>query len=86
MVLSARVKSPTSQSERTGRSSIGANERPEPGQALVWVLSDVKRKQGAKVRGRAESCTIRQGVSKCRGRKIEGAECAYLLVGIKPLI
>ena len=32
------------------------------------------------MRGRTESCTIRQGVVKGRGRKIEDAERAYPLV------
>jgi len=41
---------------------------------MVGVLRDAKPKRGARVRGRTGSCTIRQGVVKCRGRKIEGAE------------
>ena len=48
---------------------------------MVGVLRDAKPKQGARVRRRAGSCTIGQGVVKSRGRKIEGAELAYLLVG-----
>jgi len=46
----------------------------------VGVLRDAKPKRGARMRGRTGSCIIRQGVVKGRGRKIQGAERAYLLV------
>jgi len=48
---------------------------------MVGVLRDAKPKRDARMRGRAGSCTIRQGVVRSRGRKIEGAERAYLIVG-----
>jgi len=47
---------------------------------MVGVLRDAKPKRGARIRGRTGSCTIRQGVVKGRGREVEGAERAYLLV------
>jgi len=53
---------------------------------MVGVLRDVKPKRGARIRGRTGSCTIRQGVVKGRGRKVEGAERAYPLVGTKLLL
>jgi len=62
------------------------NDWDEPGWAMVGVLRDAKPKRGARMRGRTGSCTIRQGVVKGRGRKIEGAERAYLMVGTKPLL
>jgi len=46
---------------------------------MVGELRDAKPKRGARMRGRTGSFTIRQGVVKSRGRKIESAERAYLL-------
>jgi len=47
---------------------------------MVRVVRDAKLKRGVRIRGRTGSCTIRQGVVKGRGREVEGAERAYLLV------
>ena len=62
------------------------NEWDEPGWAMVGVLRDAKPKGGARMRERTGSCTIRQGVAKGRGRKIESAERTYPLVETKRLI
>jgi len=48
---------------------------------MVGMLRDAKPKRGARIRGGTGSCTIRQGVVRSRGRKIQGAERASLLVG-----
>jgi len=59
-----------------GRSSIRAKEWGELGWPMVGELRDAKPKRVAKVRGRGRSCPIPQGVVKCRGRKLAGAESA----------
>jgi len=66
---------------------------------MVGVLSDARPKRHARMRGRTGSCTIRQGVGKSQGRKIEGAErglslgysfffviMRYLFLGTKSLM
>jgi len=53
---------------------------------MVGVLRDAKPKRGARMRERTGSCTIQPGVVRIRDRKIEGAECAYLVVETKPLL